>query len=289
MKNILITGSSGQLGSEFRQIADSHSDYNFFFTDVSDFDITNYTVCKNFIEKNKINTIINCAAYTYVDKAEDEPILADKINHLGVKNLALISKQTLTNIIHISTDYVFDGCNSKPYDENDIPNPKSVYGQTKLDGELAIKAINPPNSIIIRVSWLYSEFGNNFVKKMVRFSKIKDKINVISDQLGSPTYALDLAKAIMKIIPKIKNQSVEIYHYSNEGICSWYELAVEIFNLKATNISVNPIKSSEFNFIVERPSYSVLDKRKIKTSFEINIPFWKDSLNLALKKIKDEN
>ncbi|MDC0372010.1 dTDP-4-dehydrorhamnose reductase, partial [Flavobacteriaceae bacterium] len=189
MNNILITGGNGQLGSELKELAPNFLDYNFLFTDVSDLDITAHEQVRDFIELNNINVIINCAAYTAVDKAESEPELSDAINHLAVANFAQIAKDKNIKLIHISTDYVFDGTNHKPYLETDTPNPKSVYGQTKLDGELAMQKINPGNSIIIRTSWVYSKFGNNFVKTMLRLAETRDKISVVSDQIGSPTNA----------------------------------------------------------------------------------------------------
>ena len=196
-----MTGGNGQLGSEIKELSSSFTNDSFFFTDTSNLDITNHAVVAAFIKTNNIDVIVNCAAYTAVDKAESEPELADAINHLAVKNLAIIAKERGAKLIHISTDYVFDGTGHKPYVETDIPNPQSVYGQTKLDGELAIQAVNPSNSIIIRTSWVYSNFGSNFVKTMLRLGKEHEKINVVSDQVGSPTYAGDLAKVILEILP----------------------------------------------------------------------------------------
>ena len=286
MNNILVTGSNGQLGSELKEITPNFPDYNFLFTDVSDLDITAHDEVRAFIERNNINIIINCAAYTAVDKAEYEPELADSINHLAVDNLAKIAKQNNIKFIHISTDYVFDGNSQRPYNENDIPNPQSVYGQTKLDGELAMQKINPANSIIIRTSWLYSKHGNNFVKTMLKLAETKSEISVVSDQIGSPTSAVDLAAAIFTILPKIKNNSVEIFHYSNEGLCSWYDFAKEIFRIKNIKTLVNAVKTSEFPMLVKRPTYSVLDKSKIKTRFDLEITSWKDSLSFAFESIK---
>ena len=239
MNNILVTGGKGQLGSELKEIASNYPDYNFSFTDVKILDITNHTAVKEFIEINNINGIINCAAYTAVDKAESEPELADAINHLAVANFARLSKDKNIKLIHISTDYVFDGTNHKPYVETDTPNPKSVYGQTKLDGELAMQQINPANAVIIRTSWVYSKFGNNFVKTMLRLAETRDEISVVADQIGTPTNAADLAEAILNILPQIKNETVELFHYSNEGVCSWYDFAKAIFDIKAIAIKVN--------------------------------------------------
>jgi len=286
MNNILVTGSEGQLGSELRAIAFRFTQYNLFFTNRLTLDITDYNAVKAFTETNKINAIINCAAYTSVDSAESKSKLADAVNHLAVANLAKIAKQNNIKFIHISTDYVFDGNSQRPYNENDTPNPQSVYGQTKLDGELAMQKINPANSIIIRTSWLYSRHGNNFVKTMLKLAETKSEISVVSDQIGSPTSAVDLAAAIFTILPKIKNNSVEIFHYSNEGLCSWYDFAQEIFRIKNIKTLVNAVKTSEFPMLVKRPTYSVLDKSKIKTRFDLEITSWKDSLSFAFESIK---
>ena len=282
MLNILVTGSSGQLGSELKEIATNYQDYNFLFTDVKDLDITNHTAVAGFIQINKINVIINCAAYTAVDKAESEPELADAINHLAVANFSTIAKKYNIKLIHISTDYVFNGTNHKPYIETDIPNPKSVYGQTKLNGELAMQQINPVNSIIIRTSWVYSKFGNNFVKTMLRLAENKDEISVVADQIGSPTNSADLAKVILTILPKIQNKNVEVFYYSNEGVCSWYDFAKAIFEIKGINVKVKPIESKQYPTAAERPFYSVLNVNKIKEIFQIDCHYWKTSLNKVL-------
>ena len=241
MTNILITGSNGQLGSEIKALASNYAHYNFIFTDVAELDICNHKVVEAFIIEKKINTIINCAAYTAVDKAEEQFKLANEINHLAVKNFARIAKQYSIKLIHISTDYVFDGTNHKPYVEADTPNPQSVYGKTKLAAEIAIQEINPANTIIIRTSWVYSSYGNNFVKTMLRLAKEKEELGVIYDQIGTPTYAADLAKVILEILPKLKNQKVAVYHYSNQGVCSWYDFAQTIFEISNKNIRVNVI------------------------------------------------
>lgn len=278
MNNILVTGANGQLGSELKDLASNFTDYNFLFTDASDLDITSHNDVRKFIEINNINVIINCAAYTAVDKAESEPELADAINHLAVANLALIAKKNSIKLIHISTDYVFDGTNHKPYVETDIPNPQSVYGQTKLDGELAMQQISPSNSIIIRTSWVYSRFGNNFVKTMLRLAETKDEISVVSDQIGSPTNAADLAEAILKILPKINCNSVEVYHYSNEGVCSWYDFAKAIFETQGIVVNINSIKTKQYPTPAKRPFYSALNKSLLKNRFQIKIPEWNKSI-----------
>lgn len=283
MNNILVTGSNGQLGSELKEITPNFPDYNFLFTDVSDLDITVHDKVRAFIESNNINVIINCAAYTAVDKAESEPELSNAINHLAVANFAQMAKDKNIKLIHVSTDYVFDGTNHKPYVESDVPNPQSVYGQTKLDGELAMQQINPANSIIIRTSWVYSKFGNNFVKTMLRLAETRDEISVVADQIGSPTNAADLAETILSILPQVSNETVELFHYSNEGVCSWYDFAKAIFDIKSIDIEVNAIESTEYPTAAERPFYSVLNKERIKEVFQIEIPFWKDSIIKNLK------
>ena len=284
MSNILVTGGNGQLGSEIKELSISCTNGSFFFTDVSDLDITNYTAVAAFIKTNSIDVIVNCAAYTAVDKAESEPELADAINHLAVKNLAIIARERGAKLIHISTDYVFDGTGHKPYVETDTPNPQSVYGQTKLDGELAMQAINPANSIIIRTSWVYSNFGSNFVKTMLRIGQEHKEISVVSDQIGSPTYACDLAKAILEILPQIKNEQVAIYHYTNSGICSWSDFAKAIFEIKGMEVMVHPILTSQYPTLAKRPQYSVLENSKIKKKFNLNMSYWVDSLKNNLEK-----
>jgi len=287
MNNILVTGSNGQLGSEIQELSKEYN-YNFFFTDRASLDITNVKALNDFIESNNINTIINCAAYTAVDKAEEDELNADKINHLAVKYLAEISKEKNIKLIHISTDYVFDGTNHKPYVEDDITKPNGVYGKTKLDGENTIISINPLSSIIIRTSWVYSSFGSNFVKTMLRLGKNKDKLGVIFDQVGTPTYARDLAKVILDIIPKIENKKVAIYNYSNEGVLSWYDFAKEIMRMAKIDCKVNPIETKEYPTPAKRPYYSLLNKSKIKEEFAIMVPYWKDSLAVCLEQLREK-
>jgi len=282
MLNILVTGSKGQLGSEI-EILSSLYPYTFIFTDKETLDINDEELIKHFIEDNNITTIINCAAYTAVDKAESEIALADTINHLAVQYLAQISKEKNIQLIHISTDYVFDGTNFEPYIETDTTNPQGVYGQTKLDGEKALQAINPKNSIIIRTSWVYSSFGANFVKTMLRLGKEKESLGVIFDQVGTPTYARDLAKTILDILPKIESEQVDIYNYSNEGVLSWYDFAKEIMSMAQLDCEINPIETKAYPTPAKRPHYSLMNKSKIKSEFNITIPFWKDSLDECLK------
>jgi dTDP-4-dehydrorhamnose reductase len=299
--NILITGSNGQVGSELKELSNNYS-YNFFFADRTNIDITNKEDIKNFCQTNNINTIINCAAYTAVDKAESEQALADAVNHLAVKNLAQIAKEQSIKLIHISTDYVFDGKNFKPYSEDDVTNPQGVYGKTKLDGENAMLEINPANAIIIRTSRVYSFYGNNFVKTMLRLGKEKKELGVIFDQVGTPTYARDLAKTILQIVgsrmqdlgdssdaqnpkSKIQNPNVQIYHYSNEGVLSWYDFAKEIMRMAKLDCKINLIETTEYPTPAKRPHYSLLNKAKIKSAFNIEIPYWKDGLDDCLKRL----
>ena len=284
--NILITGSNGQVGSELLALS-SEYDYNLFFTNRDNLDIINEEEINEFINTNSIDTIVNCAAYTAVDNAQDDEVNANKINHLAVKNLAQIAKDKNIKLLHISTDYVFDGTNFKPYTEVDTTNPNSVYGKTKLDGEKAMCEINPLNSIIIRTSWVYSSFGNNFVKTMLRLGKERDSLGVIFDQVGTPTYARDLAKTILDILPKITNDKVSIYNYSNEGVLSWYDFAKEIMKMAKIDCVINPIETTEYPTPASRPHYSLLNKSKIKKEFDIIIPYWKDSLHECLE-VMDE-
>lgn len=284
MLNILVTGSHGQVGSELRELSSEYG-HNFYFTDKETLDITNAAAVEAFIEQNTINAIINAAAYTAVDKAESDEANANAINHLAVKNLAAIAKVKNIKLVHISTDYVFDGENFKPYTEEETVNPRSIYGATKLAGENAIKAINPPNSIIIRTSWVYSYYGANFVKTMLRLGKEKESLGVIYDQVGSPTYAKDLAKLILDILPKIENEKVEIYNYSNEGVLSWYDFAKEIMKMAKLSCKINPIESIDYPTPAKRPHYSLLNKAKIKKTFDLEIPFWKDGLDDCLKRL----
>ena len=286
--NILVTGSNGQLGSELQELS-SNYDYNFFFTNRENIDITNKDDIKSFVEKNSINTIINCAAYTAVDKAQNDEINAALANTKAVKKLALVSEELNIKLIHISTDYVFDGKNFKPYTEEYQTNPQGVYGKTKLDGENLMININPKNSIIIRTSWVYSTFGNNFVKTMLKLGKQKDELGVIFDQVGTPTNAADLAKTILDILPNIKNDKVQIYHYSNEGVLSWYDFAKEIMKMAKIDCKVNPIETYQYPTPAQRPHYSLLNKAKIKKEFNITIPFWKDSLDKCLRKLGERN
>lgn len=274
---ILVTGANGQLGNELREILGDKAEY----VDVGELDITKSEDVKDFFKAKKFEFIINCAAYTAVDKAEEEPELAELVNVKGVKNLA----QTGVPIVHISTDYVFDGKACRPYIETDITNPQSVYGRTKMFGEQAILE-NAETAVIIRTSWLYSSFGNNFVKTMRRLGKDKPEIDVIFDQVGTPTYAADLAKLIVDIIPQVKKGHKDIYHFSNEGVCSWYDFAVAVMGMSDLDCKVNPIESKEYATLAKRPCYSVLNKNKIKKHFKIEINHWAESLAECVKKLE---
>ena len=282
--NILVTGSMGQLGSEIKELSSNYN-YNFFFTTRDDIDITSKDSIKEFCQTNSINVIINCAAYTAVDKAQSDIENADLVNRKAVKKLSIVAKELNIKLIHISTDYVFDGKNFKPYVEEFQTNPQSVYGKTKLDGENEMKDINPLNSIIIRTSWVYSYYGNNFVKTMLRLGKEKEELGVIFDQIGTPTYAAHLAKTILDIIPQIENSKVEIYNYSNEGVLSWYDFAKEIMKMAKLNCKIKAIETYQYPTPAKRPHFSLLNKSKIKSKFNLEIPYWKDGLDDCLKRL----
>ncbi|MBY7734759.1 dTDP-4-dehydrorhamnose reductase [Francisella philomiragia] len=287
--NVLVTGSSGQLGSELKELVFSSKleiqNYTFIFADSKLLDITEHESVRRFIIDNSIGAIINCAAYTAVDKAETDIEMADKINHLAVANIAMVAKEHGVKLVHISTDYVFDGQNYKPYIEADVTNPQGVYGATKLAGEQAILDINPKNSIIIRTSWVYSYYGNNFVKTMLRLGRERDSLGVIYDQVGTPTYAKDLAKSILDILLRIQNSKLEIYNYSNEGVASWYDFAKEIMDIANISCQVNSIETKDYPTPAKRPHYAVLNKSKIKSDFDIELPYWKDSLKDCVTRI----
>lgn len=286
MHKILVTGTNGQVGSELKELSSLYKQYEFFFIDRKIMDMSNPEAISNYFKDKTFYAIINCAAYTAVDKAEAEPELADLINHKAVEALARIAKEKNIKLIHISTDYVFDGKNYKPYLETDKVNPLNVYGKTKLAGEEAILSISPANSIIIRSSWVYSSFGNNFVKTMMRLGRERDSLNVVFDQIGTPTYAGDLAQAIMDLLPQIQNLKPSIYHYSNEGIASWYDFSKSIFELSEIECSVLPIGALHYPTPAARPHFSLLDKSLIKNQFNISIPYWRDSLLKCLEKLK---
>ncbi len=283
MPKILVTGENGQLGSELKALSSAYLQYEFTFADRNTLDLSSLCKLEDYFDNHSFDIIINCAAYTAVDKAESDEELANTINHRAVSLLAKIAKKNNISLIHISTDYVFDGQNYRPYLETDPTNPQGIYGRTKRDGENAVLDVSPNNSIIIRTSWVYSSFGNNFVKTMLRLGKERDSLGVIFDQVGTPTYARDLAKTILEILPQIKNESPEIYHYSNEGVTSWYDFSETIFELSKINCTVNAITAEEYPLPAPRPHYSLLNKTKIKNDFNISIPYWKDSLKECIE------
>lgn len=285
--NILVTGANGQLGNELRIVAAQSAD-RYIFTDVAELDIIDAAAIERTVAENRIGIIINCAAYTNVDKAEDDRELAERLNTTAVEHLAAAMKRHNGWLIHISTDYVFGGDPyNTPCKEEQKGTPTGVYGETKLRGEHAIARIGC-HSIIIRTAWLYSEFGKNFVKTMLELTSTRPQLNVVFDQTGTPTYARDLAEAIFTIVEERKYEGNEgIYHYSNEGVCSWYDFTKAIAELAGhTACDIRPCHSDEFPSKVKRPAYSVLDKTKIKTVFGLHIPYWTDSLKTCLKNLK---
>lgn len=283
--NILITGANGQLGSEISDLRHQFSEYHFFFTDVKELDITNLDAIEAFVIDNKINAIVNCAAYTNVDGAEDADTVANSINNCAVKKLGEISKKHQLKLVHISTDYVFDGTSEIPYTETDNTSPQNVYGVTKLKGEEALRALQIPNTIIIRTSWLYSAFGSNFVKTILKLSSEKSEVQVVNDQVGSPTYAKDLALAILKILPIIETNTVEVYHFSNKGGCSWFEFAKKIVAISKNNCKVVPVGSNHFKSKAKRPNFSLLKTTKIQKIIDFKIPIWQESLSDCITNI----
>ena len=285
MIDILITGANGQLGSELKKNSKLFHNAIPEFTDVDVLDITDIKKLSEYYSQKNYKYIINCAAYTAVDKAENEPDLARKINVDAVRNLTEVAYTNGAFLIHVSTDYVFSGKNYLPYTEEDLISPQSVYGQTKADGEAEV--LKYANSIILRTSWLYSSFGGNFVKTILRLSKERDKLTVIFDQIGTPTYAGDLAEAIIAIVNYQEENKKQpgIYHFSNEGVCSWYDFALEIAQLTESKARILPIETKDYPSPTQRPYYSVLNKSKIKATFGIAIPHWKESLKICLKEI----
>lgn len=278
---VLVTGASGQLGQAIQFIAKNHSEIKFVFCSSSDLDISNKENCQTVFQKTKPDFCINAAAYTAVDKAESERDKAELINVLGSKNIAEVCNNFDVKLIHISTDFVFDGSNDKPYTETQITNPKGVYGQTKLDGEKAIQQVFS-KYYIIRTSWVYSQFGNNFMKTMLRLASERTALSVVNDQIGTPTNAVDLAEALVQIILSANNQPTNdnygIYNFSNEGECSWYDFAKKIFEINNVSIDLSAIPTEQFPTPAQRPKYSVLDKSKIKATFGITIKTWEESL-----------
>ena len=290
IKSILVTGANGQLGQSIRRLANHYPQYDFIFSSREQCDLSDSPIISQFFKTNRVDLIINCAAYTSVDKAESEVDMAEQVNNKAVEKLAEIAKKQGAKLIHISTDYVFNGQQYRPYIETDDVSPQNVYGETKRRGEQALLSAMTKNALIIRTSWLYSAFGNNFVKTMLNLGAERDALNIICDQVGTPTYAGDLAQTIMTIVESNRfNQSAftsEIYHYSNEGVCSWYDFAKTIFEVTAIHCTVSPIETKDYPTPAKRPHYSVLNKAKIKQDFNLSIPYWKDSLQQCLNTLQ---
>jgi len=288
--NILVTGAKGQVGCELQYLAAQYPQFQFTFVDIDDLDITNQDAVNQFFDKQSFNYCINCAAYTAVDKAESNAAIAEAVNVTGPKYLAEACLKHKAKLIQISTDYVYHNKQNTPFKETDTTNPQSVYAVTKLAGDTVVQEMLS-TSIVIRTSWVYSSFGHNFVKTMMRLGKEREELRVIFDQIGTPTYARDLADAILTIIDKVEKELIStaalsgIYHYSNEGVTSWYDFAKAIFEESKINIKLLPINTEGYPTPAERPSYSVMDKSKIKETFKIEIPYWKDSLRKCLEKI----
>ena len=286
--NILVTGANGQLGHEMQRVAKS-SNHKYIFTDVAEgyekLDITNLEDIRNMVKKNDVDIIVNCAAYTNVDKAESDYDTANLINNTAAGNLATAMKEVGGTLIHISTDYVFQGDRNTPCQEDWATNPLGVYGKTKLAGEKAIEATGC-NHIIIRTAWLYSQWGKNFVKTMQSLTASHDTLKVVFDQVGTPTFAGDLADVIDHLINSGQTEKTGIYHFSNEGVCSWYDFAKLICKLSGNTCDINPCYSEEFPSPVKRPHFSVLDKKKIRDTFGIKVPYWTDSLEVCIKQLE---
>lgn len=280
---ILVTGCNGQLGSCLRREFENDPSIEGVYTDYDTLDITNREAVARFLSDYKFDVIVNCAAYTAVDKAETDEILASALNTGAVGNLGEAAVRTGTKVIHISTDYVFSGQGCRPYEENDEPYPQGIYGRTKLEGEALLTSFCQ-NAVIIRTAWLYSEFGNNFVKTMLRLAESHDSVKVVADQIGTPTYAGDLAKAIHAVI-KADTWRPGIYHFTDEGVASWYDFAKAIFELAGKKTYVEPVPTSGYPTAAKRPLYSVLSKTKIKKTFGLTIPYWRDSLRHCLNKL----
>ncbi len=283
--NILLTGCNGQLGNEIQLLEKDYGQHRFFNTDVAELDITNQLAVADFVGRNEIDGIINCAAYTAVDKAEDNKELCTTLNTVAPAYLAAAVEKRGGWIVQVSTDYVFNGKAHKPYVETDTPSPDSVYGSTKLAGELGVQKFCK-RAMVIRTAWLYSTFGNNFVKTMIRLGKEREELGVVFDQIGTPTYAGDLAKAIMTAVEKGIKPGV--YHFSNEGVTSWYDFTKAIHRIAGiTTCKVRPIHTSEYPTPANRPHFSVLDKTKIKETYDMEIPYWEESLHKCIEKLKD--
>jgi dTDP-4-dehydrorhamnose reductase len=288
---ILVTGKNGQLGKSInKMIVNNKRDNEFVFVGREELDQSKKNSITSYFENNNFDIIVNCAAYTAVDKAEEEKELADQVNHLAVAQLAEIANKQQAKLIHISTDYVFDGESIEPYLESDPTRPINTYGKTKLAGEKAVLNLMSRNAVIIRTSWVYSEYGNNFVHTILKLGKDRDKLSIVDDQVGSPTYAGDLAKVIINILQNEKFINTElvtqVYHYSNLGECSWYKFTKEIFELSDTKCTIYPITTKQYPTPAKRPMFTVLNKNKIIKKFDINIPKWEDSLGRYIKTLR---
>ncbi|HZK07036.1 MAG TPA: dTDP-4-dehydrorhamnose reductase [Bacteroidales bacterium] len=285
MHNILVTGSNGQLGNSLREIAGSFPQYHFHFTDIDELDITDEQAVAQMVKKLDIHCIINAAAYNAVDRAESEPQVANLLNAEAVGNLARAATGAKALLVHVSTDYVFDGTSYHPISEEQIPNPVSAYARSKYAGEQQALSLNK-KSVVVRTSWLYSEYGSNFMKSMIRLGKEREEIGVVYDQIGTPTYAGDLADALLCLLPEFdKLTQPEIFQYSNEGVASWYDFTVAIHELVGITCNVKPIRTSEYPLPAPRPMYSVMAKEKIKQTFGITIPHWRTSLERCIGKL----
>lgn len=285
MMTILVTGANGQLGNQLKEVAQYSEDYNFFFTDLPELDISSEQGIEEALTEYQPQWIINCAAYTAVDKAEAEAELANKINAEAPALLARLADRFHCRLIHISTDYVFDGTRARPYREDNEKNPVGVYAQTKSLGEDLV-LVNNPRSVVIRTSWLYSAFGHNFMKTVIRLAKEKGNLRIVADQVGTPTYAGDLATTILQIIDV--DCPPGVYHFSNEGVCSWYDFAKAIIELQGIEATIEPITTKDFPTAAPRPHYSVLDKSLLKLTLGITIPYWRDSLKVCLKHLNEQ-
>ena len=291
---ILVTGKNGQLGQSIKRLLDEKcfanlSSFSFIFTGREELNLETLESIQSYFVRNDIDIIINCAAYTKVDQAEEDQIQANLINHNAVRELAKISKKSKIKLIHISTDFVFNGHKKEPYTEDDKTSPINIYGKTKLAGELAIISTMPFNSIIIRTGWVYSEFGNNFVKTILNLATKSNTLDIVSDQIGTPTYAYDLANLILQIVGSksfLENEKpTSIFHYSNEGKSSWYEFAKEVISISGINCHLNPINTEDFPLPAKRPKYSILSKKKISQEYALSIPHWKNALKDCLKNL----
>ncbi|OIQ27392.1 MAG: dTDP-4-dehydrorhamnose reductase [Bacteroidetes bacterium MedPE-SWsnd-G2] len=276
MDKIWVTGGSGQLGRSIKDAVGENAD--FVFTDSKTVNLTDHAAVRAFVCQHNIKSIINCAAYTAVDDAEDVPESAFAVNHLAVKNLAELSKEFGLKLIHMSTDYVFDGEGNVPYKSSDRTNPINVYGNSKREGEKAIVEIAPPNTIIIRTAWVYSKYGKNFVNTMLRLAENNTQLKVVNDQFGAPTSARSIAKVVLEILPQLHNSKPEIFHYTNAGICTWFDFSKEIFKIKGLDIAVIPVSSEQFVTKAKRPKYSVLCNSKISNAFGVVSPEWQQEL-----------